>query len=64
MTFRDEWLDALNAAVFGQHPNLYPFANRPCGRLDAEYRQKPDLSPEDIEASLEAAAWRRSVGND
>ena len=56
----DPFLDALNAAVFGQHPNLYPFADRPCGRLDAEYRQAADLSPEDIEALIHADNLREA----
>jgi len=59
----DAFLDRLNAAWVASFAPM-PFSDRPCGRLDAAYRQKPDLSPEDIEASLEAAAWQRSVGND
>ncbi len=65
----DDFLDALNAAwrisvidgLWERVPPL-PFSDRPCGRLDAAYRQAPDLTVADIEASLEHAAWLRSIG--
>lgn len=66
---RDAWLDDLNAAwrlspidgLWERVPPL-PFSDRPCGRLDAAYRQKPDLSEEDVEATLEIEAWTRRIG--
>ena len=71
MTFRDEWLDGLNAAwrlspidgLWERVPPM-PFGDRHCGRIDAAFRQAADLSDADVEATIEAAAWRRSVGND
>lgn len=58
----DPFLDMLNALVFSQSPALYPFAGRPCGRLDAEFRQAADFSPEDVERALEIEAWTRRIG--
>lgn len=67
----DQFLDDLNAAwrlspIDGlwERVTPLPFANRHCGRIDAAFRQSADLSDADVEASIEAAAWRRSVGND
>lgn len=57
----DAFLDRLNAAWVASFAPL-PFSDRPCGRLDAAYRQKPDLSPEDVEATLEIEAWTRRIG--
>lgn len=59
----DAFLDRLNAAWVASFAPL-PFSDRPCGRLDAAFRQAPELSDEDVEATLEHEAWQRSVGND
>ena len=57
----DAFLDRLNAAWVASFAPM-PFSDRPCGRLDAAYRQKPDLSPEDVEATIEIEAWTRRIG--
>ena len=57
----DAFLDRLNAAWVASFAPM-PFSDRPCGRLDAAYRQKPDLSPEDVERTLEIEAWTKRIG--
>lgn len=69
MTRPDPWLDGLNDAwrlspidgLWERVPPL-PFGDRPCGRIDAAFRQASDLSDADVEATLEHESWLRSIG--
>lgn len=57
----DAFLDRLNAAWVASFAPM-PFSDRPCGRLDAAFRQAPELSDEDVEAALEIEEWTRRIG--
>lgn len=66
MTRPDPWLDGLNDAwrlspidgLWERVPPL-PFGDRECGRIDAAFRQAPDLTPDEIEALIHADDMRR-----
>ena len=59
MSERAPWLDSINAAwrlspidgLWERVPSR-PFDQRPCGRIDAHFRQHPDLTPNEIEALI------------
>ena len=63
----DQFLDDLNAAwrlspIDGlwERVTPLPFGERPCGRIDAAFRQAADLSPNDIEALIHADNLREA----
>lgn len=57
-----EWLKRLNAAW--NEAWAPPFAHRYGSRIDAAFRQAPELSDSDVEAAIEADHWRRLQGPD
>lgn len=55
-----EWLKAVNDAWNASWAP--PFAHRFGTRIDAAFRQAPELSDSDVEAAIEADHWRLLQG--